>query len=253
MIIAGIDPLGYSGISRDIETLLYYGVRPGIAPTCRTIQNSRTVTRVLPHPAREIESEISFIMNEMRPRAVKIGLVPDPRAVVAISRTLSNCHIPIVLDPVMRASNGCQLASASSITRQVKLLFPIVHVITPNIPEAERLAGMRIRDVRDMFRAAEKLLKLGPKYIIIKGGHLADGSTVADGSTDILVCADGFHAELASSEIRRGHVRQEIRGSGCSFSSALAAEIALDRGIFEATCGAKRYVRRLLIELRAQT
>ena len=173
LIIAGSDSSGGAGIQADIKTVTALGSYAMTAITAITSQNTTGVKSIIPISAKEISKQIKFTSNDIKPDAVKIGMLHSSKVVEKVVESLDKIKVKkVILDPVMVAKGGEKLIDNKAIQVLKKKLLKKVSLITPNIPEAEILAGIKIRNKEDMIFAANKLLNLGAKSVLIKGGHL---------------------------------------------------------------------------------
>lgn len=237
LTIAGSDCSGGAGIQADIKTISALGAYAASAITAITVQNTCGVTGIHPVPPAYVKAQIDAVMTDIRPRAIKIGMINDVEIVKAIAEAI-RCYRPefVVLDPVMVSTSGCKLIEDSAIEALTSLLMPLATIITPNLSEAEVLVDRPVANVQAMEEAAEDLLKLGCSAVLVKGGHLADG-----GMCDVLRLNDETIAHRFTAqkvESRNTH------GTGCTLSSAIATYLALGEPIVEAVRKAKDYVFR---------
>lgn len=233
LTIAGSDSCGGAGIQADLKSFSANGVYGMSVITAVTAQNTMGVFGVQDINPEMIESQIDVIFEDIHIDAVKIGMVSKIESIKAISNALR--RVPqlckVVLDPVMISTSGYSLLSPDAKETLVKELFPLAELITPNIPEAEDILGLKIENVEQMKEAAEKLLKLGPKAVLVKGGHLKNDAT------DILY--DGREFTLfpqVKINTRNTH------GTGCTLSSAIAANLAKGMNLKEAVTLGKEYI-----------
>ena len=173
LIIAGSDSSGGAGIQADIKTVTCLGSYAMTAITAVTSQNTIGVSSITPIPVNEISKQIEFTSSDIRPDAIKIGMLHSAPVINSVLRSLNKIKIKkIVLDPVMVAKGGAKLIDKKSTLILKNKLIKIVSIITPNIPEAEILTNTKITTTEDMIFAANKLLSLGAKNVLIKGGHM---------------------------------------------------------------------------------
>ena len=173
LIIAGSDSSGGAGIQADIKTITSLGSYAMTAITAVTTQNTQGVKSVIPIPSSGIKGQIIYTAQDIKPDAIKIGMLHSSQVVKTVISSLEKIKIrKIVLDPVMVAKGGKRLINNSAIEILKKKLIKKVSLITPNIPEAEILTKIRIKNKEDMMLAANKLIDLGAKNVLIKGGHL---------------------------------------------------------------------------------
>ena len=233
LTIAGSDSSGGAGIQADLKTFQAHGVFGMSAITAVTAQNTQKVYDVQEINPRMVREQILCLFEDVAIHAVKIGMVSSLSLIEAITDVLSEVKAPpVVLDPVMISKSGYRLLKQDAQDALVKNLFPLAEVVTPNIYEAEALIGDKISTVAEMKAAAQKISKLGAAKVVVKGGHL--GGELA---TDILYDGDQFE-ELQSGRIET----KNTHGTGCTFSSAIAANLALGKDFFDAVTHAKTYI-----------
>ena len=227
LTIAGSDSGGGAGIQADLKTFAAHGVFGTSAITAVTAQNTLGVICWQALPADLVTAQIEAVIGDIGADAVKIGMLATAAIVEAVAAAIRALDLPqVVVDPVMIAKGGDRLLDSDAVAALAELL-PTAHVVTPNVPEAEVLAGISVRSVEDMHRAGERILRLGPRVVLVKGGHL-DGPD----SIDVVCTASGTF------EIRRPRIlTRHTHGTGCTLSSAIAANLALglaDRQAIEA-------------------
>tara|TARA_B100000131_G_scaffold179978_1_gene173647 strand:- start:188 stop:1000 length:813 start_codon:yes stop_codon:yes gene_type:complete len=172
LIIAGSDSSGGAGIQADIKTVTSLGSYAMTAVTAVTIQNTTGVSSVVPIHPKEIGKQILFTCKDIKPNGIKIGMLHSSQVITSVTNTLKKVKTSkIVLDPVMVAKGGARLINQSAIKTLKDKLIKKAYLITPNIPEAEILTKIKIKSLEDMIRAANILLKLGAKNVLVKGGH----------------------------------------------------------------------------------
>ena len=172
LIIAGSDSSGGAGIQADIKTITALGSYAMTAITAITAQNTTGVNSVVSIKPKEIEKQILFTCKDIKPDAIKIGMLHSSQIINSISKSLQKIKIKkIILDPVMIAKGGSRLINKSAIINLKKYMIKKTYLITPNIPEAEVLTNMKIKNINDMISAAKAILKLGAKNVLLKGGH----------------------------------------------------------------------------------
>ena len=222
LIIAGSDSGGGAGIQADIKTTSYFKGYAMTAVTAITAQNTVGVQSIYPLPKQIVIDQINSINNDLAPDIIKIGMLADLEIIKYISMNLSNYKI--VLDPVMVATSGDVLVSDEVITSIKNNLISKSFLITPNIYEAEILSEIKINNVEDQIECGIKLLKLGCKNVLIKGGH---GNS--NNINDVLITSDGDEHIFESNKIKSTNTH----GTGCSLASAIATNIALGNNIKE--------------------
>lgn len=233
LTIAGSDSSGGAGIQADIKSMSANGVFAMSVITAITAQNTQGVIDIEDVSPKMIESQIKAIFDDIEVDAIKIGMVSKIESIKAIAKALEEVDSlpPVVLDPVMVSKSGCNLLSVDAKETLIKELFPLATLITPNLPEAEEILGIKITNVEEMERACKELRKLGVNYVLVKGGHL-DGD-----ATDVLYDGEKF-IYLRHERLNNKHTH----GTGCTLSSAIAAGLAKGMGIEEAVKEGKRYV-----------
>jgi hydroxymethylpyrimidine/phosphomethylpyrimidine kinase len=238
LTIAGSDSGGGAGIQADLKTFQAFGVFGTSAITAVTAQNTLGVSAVLAMPASLVIAQIEAVVTDLGADAVKIGMLANAEIAVAVAATLRAHGLrKIVFDPVMIAKGGASLLDEAAVDVLRTVLLPMSSVITPNVPEAEALTGLRIATTADQAQAAEVLVSLGARAAIVKGGHLTDGPAL-----DILF--DGLQViELRADRLATRHTH----GTGCTFSSAIAARLARGDDLEIAARTAKAYVTQAIL------
>jgi len=238
LTIAGSDSGGGAGVQADLKTFAAHGVFGLTAITAVTAQNTQRVAAVLPLPAELVASQIDLVIDDIGAHGVKIGMLATAAIVEVVAQAIERHRLTnVVLDTVMIAKGGAVLIEDTAIEAMRTVLLPLASVVTPNIPEAERLTGRRILSVEDMRAAARALITAGARAVVVKGGHL-DGPAVD-------VFDDGLTvAELTARRLPGRHTH----GTGCTFSSAIAARLALGSDLQTAVELAKGYVSRAIAE-----
>ena len=232
LTVAGSDSGGGAGIQADLKTFAALGVHGMSAITSITAQNTLEVTKIHDVPVDVIREQIRVVVRDIGVDAVKTGMLHTTEIIEAVSEELKRINAPIVVDPVMIAKSGARLLREDAVKALIDRLIPIAFALTPNAREAEALSGIKIRDLDSQKRAAEKISEHGVKAVIVKGGHL-EGSVVRD-----VLYYDGEFRVYESERIES----KNTHGTGCTFASAIAAELAKGRGIFEAVQNAKNFV-----------
>jgi len=233
LTIAGSDSGGGAGIQADLKTFAAHGVFGTSAITAVTAQNTLGVTAWQAMPADLVTAQIEAVAADFDLGAVKVGMLATAAIVEAVAATIVELDLPdIVVDPVMVATGGDRLLEEDAIEAIKRELMPHTRVLTPNVPEAEALSGMGIASVDDMRSAARRILASGPRVVLVKGGHLRGSESV-----DVVVTAhDSF-------ELRRPRVEStSTHGTGCTLSSAIAANLALGLELQPALERAREYV-----------
>jgi hydroxymethylpyrimidine/phosphomethylpyrimidine kinase len=238
LTIAGSDSGGGAGIQADLKTFAAHGVFGTSAVTALTAQNSLGVQGVFEIPADFVGLQIDSVARDIGADAVKIGMLSSASIIAIVAAKIVEHSLgPIVLDPVMVAKGGDRLLRDDAREALIETLLPLAAIATPNLPEAEVLCGFAIRGIEDMRRAARAIHALGPKAVVVKGGHLPDRGE----SVDVLFDGEDF-AEYGAARIES----KNTHGTGCTFSSAIAADLALGYSLREAVKAAKDYVGRII-------
>jgi hydroxymethylpyrimidine/phosphomethylpyrimidine kinase len=238
LIIAGSDSGGGAGIQADIKTVTMQGAFAATAITALTAQNTEGVFGVLPIPPDFIRQQIEVVLDDIGADAVKTGMLHDAAVIETVAAVLAERlpETPLVVDPVMAAKGGAPLIEPGAIDALRRLLVPRAAVLTPNLPEAEILVGHAIDSLAAMRDAAARLLDLGCRAVLLKGGHLP-GEVVHD----VLATAAGQRT-WDSPRIASRHTH----GTGCTLASAIAAGLAQGLQVEAAVERARDYVRRAI-------
>lgn len=232
LTIAGSDCSGGAGIQADIKTITVHGMYAMSAVTALTAQNTTGVYGISDVEPEFVLRQLDCVFQDIRPDAVKIGMVSSGEIIRAIAEKLRDYKAEnIVLDPVMVATSGSRLMSHGAMDALTGLLFPLAAVVTPNIPEAESLSGVLISSGADMERAAARIAGLTPGAVLIKGGHLTS-------SADDLLYLDGKAFWLKGPRVENTNTH----GTGCTLSSAIACGLARGLTVPESVAEAKSYV-----------
>ncbi len=214
LIIAGSDSSGGAGIQADIKTATSLGVYSMTALTAVTVQNTKSVKSVIPIPPNEIYNQIIHTTKDIKPNAIKIGMLHSTEVIDKVFRSLNEMKTKkIILDPVMVAKGGSKLITDQAVQLMKKKLLKKVSLITPNIPEAEILTGIKIINKNDMIFAAKEFIKLGVPNVLVKGGHLKSKNVY-----DIFV--NKKEVKLFSN--RRFNTKN-THGTGCTLSTAITS------------------------------
>lgn len=234
LTIAGTDPSGGAGIQADLRTFQALRVAGASVVTAALAQNSTGVNAIHPLPPRFVALQIDSVAKDTCVAATKIGMLCNERIVSTVANRIGRRGLMnVVLDPVVAAKDGRPLLTPRGLKRLIAELLPRSLVITPNLPEAASLAGVPVENMEGAREAARAIHGLGPRYVIIKGGHSADASR----SVDLLFDGESFD-ELTRERI----AGKPMRGTGCIFSAALAAFIAKGLSVPEAFREAKAFV-----------
>jgi len=238
LTIAGSDSGGGAGIQADIKTFSALGVYGCSVITAITAQNTREVTTVHNVPLDVITAQIDAVFSDIGADAVKIGMLSNADIIKTIAESLRKHHAEnIILDPVMISASGARLLEESAIDALKKCLMPMALAVTPNIPEAEVLAGFQIKTQRDVERAGKKILDFRCDSVVMKGGHLTNGM-------DIVI--DIFLTKNKSISIENKRINKEGHGTGCTLSSAIASFLARGLPLEDAVKRAIEYTHSAL-------
>ena len=233
LTIAGSDSGGGAGIQADLKTFAAHKVFGTSAITAVTAQNTLGVTMWRAVATDLVTAQIEAVAGDIGADAVKIGMLASAAVVEAVAAAIAELDLPhVVVDPVMVAKGGDRLLEEEAVAAIRIELLPRAHIVTPNVPEAEVLSGVTIRSIDDMRAAGERILELGPRVVLVKGGHL-DGPE----SVDVACTAHGTF-ELRGPRIATRHTH----GTGCTLSSAIAANLALGLDDREALSRAREYL-----------
>jgi hydroxymethylpyrimidine/phosphomethylpyrimidine kinase len=237
MTIAGSDSGGGAGLQADLRTFAAHGVHGACAVTAVTAQNSVTVTDYVALDPRMVVAQVEAVVSDMPVAAVKTGMLANRGIVAAVAGVVRRHALPhLVVDPVMVAKGGARLLDADAEKAYVEHLFALTEVLTPNLPEAEVLLGRPVRTREAMREAARALRAQGPRVVVVKGGHLPGGEAV-----DVFYDGERLE-ELAAPRIDTRHTH----GTGCTYSAAVAARLALGEAPLAAVRGAKDYLTEAL-------
>ena len=240
LTIAGFDPTGGAGVIADIQTFSAFGCFATAAITSVTFQNSSGVFGGINQTAAALRGQVEPIFDEYPIAAVKTGMLPTRDVIEETARLIKSKSLAnVIVDPVIRATSGHKLIDDDAVVALIEILFPLAELITPNIPEAERLSGISIRTSADVANAASVLRQMGARNVLIKGGHPFGGNN-SKTATDYLFLGD-------SQTVLKGEfIESSIRGTGCRLSSAIAANLALGNEMIESVRSAKEYVTKAI-------
>ncbi len=236
LTIAGSDSGGGAGIQADLRTFAAFGIHGVCAITAVTAQNTCGVNAIHTVPRATLRAQLDAVLSDFRVKAIKIGMLATPGIAREVAAVLADYpRIPVILDPVLVATTGAQLAKADLAGALLKHLLARADLLTPNLPEAERLLDRTITTTSDMHAAAAALLASGARAILLKGGHLA-GNEISD----LLLTESGEHW------FHQRRIPGESHGTGCSLSSAIAAGMAHGKPLEAAVEDAIGFVHQAL-------
>lgn len=254
LTIAGLDPSGGAGVIADIRTFAAFGCFATAAITSLTFQNTTGVFGALNQTAAIVRSQVIPILEDLTVNGAKTGMLPTREVIAEVARLFRETNLPApVVDPVMRATSGDDLIEDDAVSCLVSDLFPLARVVTPNIPEAERLTKMSITNEDEMRQAAKMIRAMGARAVLVKGGHLwkkqkavgrrekaeevADASAFSGQAIDVL--DNEGRVTVFRDELIAGG---EVHGSGCTLSAAIAACLGKGMSLEESVDAAKRFV-----------
>ena len=232
LTIAGSDSCGGAGVQADVKTMSALGCYAATAITAITVQNTLGVTAVHAVPPEIVAGQIRVVMDDIKPRAVKVGMVNDTATIIAIADALKDYDVEhIVVDPVMVATSGSRLMQDDAVEVFCKQLLPLATLLTPNIPETEVLSGITVSDKES---AALRILQLGCSNLLVKGGHL-EGKKI-----------DRLYGEVEREYVGENVVTRNTHGTGCTLSSAITSFLAQGLPVDEAIGAAKEWLTKAL-------
>ena len=237
LIIAGSDSSGGAGIQADIKTVTSLGCYAMTAITAITAQNTMGVKSIIPIKPKEISNQIEFTSQDIKPDAIKIGMLHSKQVIFAVIKSLKKINTKkIVLDPVMVAKVGTKLINNRAIAEIKKRLIKNILLITPNIPEAELLTNTKINSINDMIKAGKLLINLGAKNVLIKGGHLNSKKV-----NDVLL-----NKKIIKIFKSKKYKSKNTHGTGCTLSSAIATNLACGKDLIKSCELGIKYVNEAI-------
>ena len=235
LTIAGFDPSCGAGTAADLKTFAAHGCYGVAAITSLTVQNTQGVETTHNTPSAELREQLDALVKDIDIVGVKIGMLGNRANGVVVGEFLdAHKFAHVVHDPVMKSSSGAELLDAAGIKYLATELLKRASVITPNVPEAEVLTGLAIKDVADMEAAARKLVEMGARAVIVKGGHMERAIDVLFDGTEMV--------QLGGDKVKSDH----MHGTGCTFASAITAQLAAGHTLLEAATLAKAYVTKAI-------
>jgi hydroxymethylpyrimidine kinase/phosphomethylpyrimidine kinase len=237
LIIAGSDSSGGAGIQADIKTVTALGSYAMTALTAVTSQNTKGVKAITSIPTKNLQMQLTMVLNDIGADAVKIGMLHNTRVIKCVCKILKKYKLKnVVFDPVMIAKGGARLVNKNSVNYLKKLILPLCDVITPNIPEAEVLTGNSILNKKDMIISAKKIINMGAKNVLLKGGHLKNKMIF-----DILVSKTKVKIFP-----KRKINTKNTHGTGCTLSSSLATCLSQKKNIYKSCKISLNYVDKAI-------
>lgn len=243
LTVAGSDSGGGAGIQADLKTIMMQGCYGLSVITALTAQNTRAVTAIeAPSPAFVAE-QLRVVREDFPIRAAKTGMLYSAAIIEAVAAGLADKDFPLVVDPVCVAQSGARLLLPEAVAVLTERLLPLADLLTPNLPEAALLSGLAIEGPGDVVAALERLLALGPRAVLLKGGHFPVGGQVEPGRiTDWLATAGGPVRQFVRPRVATRHTH----GTGCTLSAAIAAHLALGEPLLQAVTAGRDYLQRAL-------
>ncbi len=236
LTIAGSDPSGGAGVQADLKTFHQHGVYGMAALTLLTVQNTRGVTRVEVMPAELVAQQVAAVREDIAPAAVKTGALGSAVVIEAVARALEGLEVPLVVDPVMISKHGHPLLAPDAQQALRERLLPRTTLLTPNAHEAAALTGLEVTSLAQAEAAAKALGALGPRAVLVKGGHLE-----GEGAVDVLWTGERL-VHLTGPRIDTKHTH----GTGCTLSAAITARLARGDRLEQAVRGAKQWLTEAL-------
>ncbi|MEQ1762454.1 MAG: bifunctional hydroxymethylpyrimidine kinase/phosphomethylpyrimidine kinase [Pyrinomonadaceae bacterium] len=245
LTIAGVDPSGGAGIIADVKTFAAFGIFPTAAIASITFQNTQGVFGAEHQSAESVRQQVIPILDDYEVSAVKTGMLPTREVIEEVAAIIAKRHLRnIVVDPVVRSTSGFDLIDDAALRSLIEKLFPLADLITPNIPETERISGVAVQRESDIHDAASVMRDLGAKNVLIKGGHLVNAESSDTEKRrakdylfigDVLTVFQGDYWETTATH-----------GTGCTLSSAIAANLAWGNDLITSVEIAKRFVNEAI-------
>ncbi|MCS6799096.1 MAG: bifunctional hydroxymethylpyrimidine kinase/phosphomethylpyrimidine kinase [Myxococcota bacterium] len=234
--VAGSDPSGGAGLQADLKTFATHRVYGAAVVTLLTVQNTTAVRRVQVIAPDLVAEQIDAVVEDLAPRAIKTGALGNAAVVRAVAERLARVGVPLVVDPVAVSKHGAPLLEPDAVDALRTKLVPIATLVTPNAAEAAQLSGRPVRDIDDALRAAEAIAALGPRAVLVKGGHFS-------GEPHDVLLENGRVTVLHGRRV----ATQRTHGTGCALSAAIAARLARGEPLADAVERAKRWLERALV------
>jgi hydroxymethylpyrimidine/phosphomethylpyrimidine kinase len=243
--IAGLDPSGGAGVIADVRTFAAFGCFATAAVTSITFQNTQGVFGAMAQTAETVRGQVDPIFDDYDVVSAKTGMLPTEEVIVETAALLSERRVSrVVVDPVVRSTSGFDLIDDKALSALVKMMFPIALVVTPNIPEAERITGGEIRNEEDIRKAAVSMRALGAENVLIKGGHLLGTKSYETGGT---VAKDFLFIGGELTILEAPYIDTDAtHGTGCTLSAAIAACLAKGLDLGSSVARAKLFVNRAI-------
>jgi hydroxymethylpyrimidine kinase/phosphomethylpyrimidine kinase len=245
LTIAGFDPSGGAGVIADIKTFTAFGCFATAAVTSLTFQNTTAVFGAVHQTAADVRAQVMPVVEDFRVACVKTGMLPTREVIAEVARLFRETDLPApVVDPVVRSTSGYDLITDEALATLTRELMPLARVLTPNIPEAERITGLRIEDEEGMRRAARRMREMGARAVLVKGGHLKGKTEGERRKAESMPSA----LDLLDDDGRVTVFLEEMietnatHGTGCTLAAAIAACTGRGLSLEDATRTAKRFV-----------
>ncbi len=238
LTIAGLDPSGGAGIIADIRSFSAFGCFAAVAVTSVTFQNTTGVFGAVHQTVDSVRRQIETVIDDYEIAAVKTGMLPTCEIVEAVAELIEKHSLKnVVVDPVIRSTSGFKLIEVVALQAIIERLFPLASLITPNIPEVEKISGIAIETSDDIREAAVMMRSMGAKNVLIKGGHFEEVKSGKRMAKDYLFLGKDLH--ILEAKFIDGAA---VRGTGCMLSSAIAANLANGKDMIEAVRAAKNFI-----------
>ena len=235
LTIAGSDPSGGAGLQADLKTFHQFGVYGMSVVTLLTVQNTQEVSSVDPLEPAYVEKQLRAVVSDIPPQAAKTGALGTAEIIETVARWADRLSCPLVVDPVMISKHGASLMAEQACRVLAQKLLPKAFLVTPNLPEASELSGHVVDNPDAMRAAARSIAELGPKAVLIKGGHL-------DGDALDVLYYEGRFEEFRAARIDSNHTH----GTGCTYSAAIVAKLAQGATLLEAVHSGKQFITRAI-------
>ncbi len=248
LAIAGLDPSGGAGIIADIKTFTAFGCFATAAVTSLTFQNTIGVFGAAHQTAETLRGQVEPVIEDFEISAVKTGMLPTREIIEETARLIQDNKLNnLVVDPVVRSTSGFDLIDDEALKFLIEKLFPLADIVTPNLPEAERIAQMKIENEKDIEKAARIMQNFGAKNVLIKGGHFQGKRQKVKGKSETRLAQDFLFVGDEKYTFEADFIETTAtHGTGCTLASAIAANLALGKGLIESVEIAKRFVTQAI-------
>lgn len=236
LTIAGSDSVGGAGLQADLKSFEAVGVHGCSVITCITSQNTKRVSAIFPLPTSVVASQLESVLEDVQLDAIKTGMLYSSEIVLTIAGMIKGVRTPIVVDPVMAATTGRSLHREGFVDALITKLIPVATLVTPNIREASSLSGIDVKNQKSAISAAYEILELGPKAVLLKGGHLRESE-----AADFLVTKEGVERIVSP------RAKAEVHGTGCALASLIAANLATGLELEQAVRRSKGMIYKAIL------